>query len=242
MGTDNDIISNEEELIDERNEDMQIDNLDYTLSDDQHINQLQDKVKSWYNTEKGNTFDKFLERIDNVKDNDYSSLHQLLDIYLEYNISRENCINLKFNLYFRENRTAEALELLERYKDDVGDRYHALRVKIYIEEKKYKEGLDYIDTKLPEKISKNLMKHPQIVGYKLVCLYYLGKYKEVIRLYKYKKYWNGNVLLQFLYRHLYLLSCIIAGNNKKRDDEKKDEAFEEILLLKDNEFKKKNLS
>ena len=195
---------------------------DKTVSDNQQ--EIQNQVNSWMNDfqeKNNNIIEKFDVKINNIKDNDYSSLHQLLDIYLEYNISRENCINLKFNLYFRENRTAEALELLERYKDDVGDRYHALRAKIYIEEKKYKEGLDYIEDWL-KKISYESPEYAKMLGYKLVCLYYLGNYNDVISLYEKEVDESGDVRLQFLYRHLHLLSCIMVEDNEKRDQSLSD--------------------
>ncbi len=236
MGTDNEIIPNEEEMIGEGNEDMQNDNFDYILSDDQQINQLQDKVKSWCNTKKGNTLDKFLERIDNIKDNNYNSLHEELDVlFQKKSISLKTYIRLKFVLFFRENHTAEALALLEKYKDDIGDCYYSLRVKIYIEDKKYKGGLEYIEKEVPKEISSNSDKYTEILGYKLVCLYYLGEYKEVMSLYEDEVENKDlpNFRLQFLYCHLYYLSCIMADN-----DEKKKAALEEIHLLNDSEFKK----
>ncbi|MBR6200061.1 MAG: hypothetical protein IKQ61_07365 [Spirochaetales bacterium] len=237
MGTDNEIIFNEEEMVGEENEDMQIDN--EIVIDKVDANNVE-KIVNKFQKMNCNTLDKFLEKIDNANDDDDddSSLHEELDVlFQKKSISLKTYIRLKFVLFFREKHTAKALELLERYKDDLKDRYHALRAKIYIEEKKYKEGIDYINDILDK--SKNIPsdseEYSKIIGYKIECLYYLGEYKEVMSLYEDEVENKDlpNFRLQFLYCHLYYLSCIMADN-----DEKKKAALEEIHLLNDSEFKK----
>ncbi len=210
--------------------------LDNTALNNQKNNQSQNCIIFFNknNNEQSITAAEFAKEFDKIKDGNYGELHKRLDddFYQKKNMLLSDYIIFKVTLYFRENNTAKALELLERYKYDLKDRYHALRAKIYIEEKKYKEGIDYIEDWL-KKNSSESTEYTKLLGYKLVCSYYLGYYNDVISSYEKEVNKSGDFCLQFLYRHLYLLSCIMAG-----DDENRNKALNDIKLLTDDTERK----